>query len=130
MYNYKAQCVRVVDGDTIEILIDLGFNVSYKETVRLNGIDSPESRTSNKLEKQAGLKVKQFLIDNIEGKTIYTKTIKADEKYGRYLAEIYLNETDTKSLNQIMIEKGYVRTYNGKAKIAWTDEELNKIVLG
>lgn len=130
MYNYKAQCVRVVDGDTIEVIIDLGFNVSYKETVRLNKIDSPESRTSNKLEKQAGLKVKQFLIDTIEGKIIYMETIKTDEKYGRYLAEVYLTATDTKSLNQTMIEKGYVRTYNGEAKTTWTNEELNKIILG
>jgi micrococcal nuclease len=58
MYNYKATCTRVVGGDTIEVTIDLGFCVMFKETVRLKEIDTPESRTKNTLEKQAGLKVK------------------------------------------------------------------------
>lgn len=130
MYNYKATCTRVIDGDTIEIIIDLGFNVMIKETVRLKGVDTPESRTSNHLEKQAGLKVKQFLIDLIENKTIYITTEKSNEKYGRYLADIYLNLDDTKSVNDLLIEKYYAKVYNGEAKAAWTIESLNRIITG
>lgn len=130
MYNYKATCTRVIDGDTIEVIIDLGFNVMIKETVRLKGIDTPESRTRNTLEKQAGLKVEQFLIDLIEGKTIYITTEKSNEKYGRYLADIYLNLDDTKSINELLIEKEYAKVYNGEAKMVWTIDALNRIITG
>jgi micrococcal nuclease len=130
MYNYKATCTRVIDGDTIEVIIDLGFNVMIKETVRLKGIDTPESRTRNTLEKQAGLKVEQFLIDLIEGKTIYITTEKSNEKYGRYLADIYLNFEDTKSINELLIEKEYAKVYNGEAKMVWTIDALNRIITG
>lgn len=130
MYNYKATCTRVIDGDTIEVTIDLGFYVMIKETIRLKGIDTPESRTRNTLEKQAGLKVEQFLIDLIEGKTIYITTEKSNEKYGRYLADIYLNFEDTKSINELLIEKEYAKVYNGEAKMAWTIDALNRIITG
>jgi micrococcal nuclease len=127
MFHYKAKCLKVVDGDTLDISIDLGFSISYKERVRLNGIDAPESRTSNILEKTAGLKVKDYLISQLEGKDIYIVTYK-EEKYGRYLVDVYLNNNDTTSFNKILIDNGYVRIYSGEAKLPWEVEKLNQII--
>jgi micrococcal nuclease len=67
MYNYNATCVKVVDGDTIDAMIDLGFGVHVKKRIRLAGINAPESRTRNKVEKKLGLAAKERLIDMLEG---------------------------------------------------------------
>ena len=67
MYNYNAKCVRVVDGDTIDAEIDLGFDVKVKKRIRLAGINAPESRTRNKVEKKLGLAAKDRLIEIMEG---------------------------------------------------------------
>ena len=67
MYNYNAKCTRVVDGDTIDATIDLGFGVNIKKRIRLAGINAPESRTRNKVEKKLGLAAKDRLISMLEG---------------------------------------------------------------
>ena len=89
MFEYYVKKVtNVVDGDTIDVDIDLGFSISYSQRVRLAGIDTPESRTSDKAEKVLGLESKEFLKSKIkDAKTVVIKTEKMDssEKYGRIL---------------------------------------------
>ena len=118
MYEYRVKAVtKVVDGDTIDVDIDLGFNITYSQRVRLAGIDTPESRTTNKLEKALGLEVKEFLKEKLKGNTdIVIKTEKPDssEKYGRILGHLMV---DGISLNQEMIDKGYAWGYLGETKI-------------
>ena len=118
MYEYRVKAVtKVVDGDTIDVDIDLGFNITYSQRVRLAGIDTPESRTTNKLENALGLEVKEFLKEKLKGKTdIVIKTEKPDssEKYGRILGHLMV---DGISLNQEMIDKGYAWGYLGETKI-------------
>jgi micrococcal nuclease len=119
MYEYSVKKVlKVVDGDTIDVDIDLGFNVSYTQRVRLAGIDTPESRTKDLKEKALGLEVKDYLKKQLkDALTVTIKTEKPDssEKYGRILGWLYINE-DTKSLNELMIEQGHAWTYDGGTK--------------
>jgi micrococcal nuclease len=119
MYEYRVKKVlKVVDGDTIDVDIDLGFNVSYTQRVRLAGIDTPESRTKDLKEKALGLESKDYLSKQLkDALTVVIKTEKPDstEKYGRILGWIYINQ-DIKSLNELMIEQGYAWTYNGETK--------------
>jgi micrococcal nuclease len=119
MYEYRVKKVlKVVDGDTIDVDIDLGFNVSYTQRVRLAGIDTPESRTKDLKEKALGLESKDYLSKQLkDALTVVIKTEKPDstEKYGRILGWLYVNE-GTKSLNELMIEQGYAWTYDGGTK--------------
>lgn len=120
MYEYRVKKVTsVVDGDTIDVEIDLGFNVSFSQRVRLAGIDTPESRTTNKSEKILGLEAKEYLKSKLkDAKLIVIKTEKPDssEKYGRILGWLYVNE-DTISVNDHMIEDGYAWGYLGETKV-------------
>ena len=116
MYEYAIkEIVKVVDGDTIDIIIDLGFDLSKKERVRLAGIDAPESRTRDLEEKKMGLETKDFLTRRLEdGKTsgLRVKTEK-DGKDGRMLGWIYCGETN---LNIEMVDRGYAWYYDGGSK--------------
>ena len=109
MYEYRVKNVtKVVDGDTIDVDIDLGFNISYSQRVRLAGIDTPESRTSDKAEKVLGLESKEYLKYKLkDAKNIVIKTEKPDssEKYGRILGWLYV-DGNTVSVNDQMIEEG------------------------
>jgi micrococcal nuclease len=129
MYEYRVKKVlKVVDGDTIDVDIDLGFNVSYTQRVRLAGIDTPESRTKDLKEKALGLESKDHLSKHLkDALTVTIKTEKPDssEKYGRILGWLYINE-DAKSLNELMIEQGYAWTYDGGTKEKDFDELLKK----
>ena len=120
MYEYRVKKVhKVVDGDTIDVDIDLGFNVSYYQRVRLAGIDTPESRTTDKYEKELGLEVKKKLDDLIKAaKTVVIKTEKPDssEKYGRILGWLYLDGAET-SVNEALIAGGYAWGYMGDTKV-------------
>lgn len=120
MYEYRIKSVtRVVDGDTIDVDIDLGFNISYSQRVRLAGIDTPESRTSDKFEKTLGLEAKEYLKLKLKDSNFITiKTEKPDssEKYGRILGWVFINGSSI-SVNQQMIEDGYAWNYMGEAKI-------------
>lgn len=120
MYTYAVKEVtKVVDGDTIDVIIDLGFSISYSSRVRLAGIDTPESRTKDKYEKALGLEAKKFLADRIKAaKNIVIKTEKLDssEKYGRILGWLYL-DGEGNSVNHEMIEKGYAWGYLGDTKV-------------
>lgn len=125
MYEYFVKEVtRVVDGDTIDVVIDLGFSIMFASRVRLAGIDTPESRTKDKAEKALGLESKKYLADRLKAaKNIVIKTEKLDssEKYGRILAWLYL-DGDGNSVNHEMIEKGYAWGYLGDTKVKNFDE--------
>ncbi len=129
MYEYRIKKVlKVVDGDTIDVDIDLGFNISYTQRVRLAGIDTPESRTKDAKEKVLGLEVKEKLKKSIDAaKVVVVKTELPDssEKYGRILGWVYL-DGDTKSLNEQLIEEGYAWSYMGETKIKDFDALLKK----
>ena len=120
MYEYFVKEVtKVVDGDTIDVVIDLGFDIMFSSRVRLAGIDTPESRTTDKVEKALGLESKEYLKKNLkDAKPIVIKTEKmnSSEKYGRILGWLYING-DTESINNKMINDGYAWGYLGETKI-------------
>ena len=120
MFTYYVKEVKkVVDGDTIDADIDLGFDISFSSRVRLAGIDTPESRTTDKLEKQLGLESKAYLKNAIDSaKTVVIKTEKMDssEKYGRILGWVFLDGSEV-SINQKMIDEGYAWGYMGETKV-------------
>lgn len=120
MFEYYVKSVdKVVDGDTIDVVIDLGFDILFKSRVRLAGIDTPESRTTDKMEKALGLECKEYLKKRITAaKTVTIRTEKMDssEKYGRILGWLYL-DGESSSINNEMIEKGYAWGYLGDTKV-------------
>jgi len=129
MYEYNVKKVtKIVDGDTIDVDIDLGFNISFSQRVRLAGIDTPESRTKDLREKALGLEVKNKVKVSMESaKKVVIKTELPDstEKYGRILGWVYLDGA-TKSLNEQLIEEGYAWGYMGETKIKDFDALLAK----
>ena len=113
MYEYRARVTRVVDGDTVDLLIDLGFNIHIKQRVRLDGIDTPETRTKDKREKIKGLAAKQFVTDKIGDKFVIVKTEKKG-KYGRCLAVIWYEvDGHFESLNEALIKAKLAKRYYG-----------------
>jgi micrococcal nuclease len=120
MYEYFVKDVtNVVDGDTIDVIIDLGFDILFASRVRLAGIDTPESRTTDKAEKVLGLEAKEYLKKHLkDAKSVVIKTEKMDssEKYGRILGWVYING-NTVSLNDKMINDGYAWGYLGDTKV-------------
>jgi micrococcal nuclease len=120
MYEYFVKEVKnVVDGDTIDVVIDLGFDILFASRVRLAGIDTPESRTTNKAEKVLGLEAKEYLKKYLkDAKSVVIRTEKMDssEKYGRILGWVYVNG-ESESVNNKMINDGYAWGYLGETKI-------------
>ena len=120
MYEYYVKKVEgVVDGDTIDVLIDLGFDILFASRVRLAGIDTPESRTKDLKEKALGLESKEYLKKALkDAKSVVIKTEKMDssEKYGRILGWVYI-DGDTVSINDKMINDGYAWGYLGDTKV-------------
>jgi micrococcal nuclease len=120
MYEYFVRKVEnVVDGDTIDVLIDLGFDILFASRVRLAGIDTPESRTSDKAEKVLGLEAKEYLKKQLkDAKSVIIRTEKMDssEKYGRILGWVYI-DGESESINNKMINDGYAWGYLGDTKI-------------
>ena len=118
MYTYAAQTVRVVDGDTADLLLDLGCDVHLKIRVRLYGLNAPETHGISKdsEEYQKGVEAKNFLEQLIEDRQLIVKTYRDRKgKYGRYLAEIWLREDypDKPSVNQRLLDGGYAVPYFG-----------------
>ena len=116
---YVKQVTKVVDGDTIDVVIDLGFDISFTSRVRLAGIDTPESRTRDLAEKALGLESKKYLADRIKAAknvVIRTEKINSSEKFGRILGWLYL-DGESNSINHEMIEKGYAWGYLGDTKV-------------
>jgi micrococcal nuclease len=120
MYEYAVKKLhKVVDGDTIDVDIDLGFNISYYQRVRLAGIDTPESRTTDKVEKALGLESKKRLDEVLKAASkIVIRTEKPDstEKYGRILGWIFIDDQKI-SVNEELIKDGFAWGYMGETKV-------------
>ena len=111
MYIYSAKCLKVVDGDTIDVRVDLGFDTFKKIRIRLVGINAPESRTRDLEEKERGLaakaRVKQLISENKNKFVLHSQGV---GKFGRCLGEIYLGDS---KLNDILINEGHAVAYYG-----------------
>lgn len=124
---YGATVLNVVDGDTIDLMIDLGFNIHHKIRVRLYGVNTPESRTKDAAEKELGLKAKQFTKDWLDRhRWVFINTIPdKNDKYGRILARIYssdqVDSATTACLNNDIIDSGYAREYYGIGDKTWVE---------
>lgn len=124
---YGATVLKVIDGDTIDLMIDLGFNIHHKIRVRLYGVNTPESRTKDLAEKEMGLKAKSFTEDWLtRHKWVYINTIPdKNDKYGRILARVYssddVNAPTTACLNKDIIGSGYAREYFGIGDKTWAE---------
>ena len=122
-YNFRVtEIVKVVDGDTIDVIIDLGFDLYKKERVRVAGVDTPEKRTRNLEEKELGIDATNWLteqldsaIDGEDDLVIRTEIDGGFGKYGRLLGWLYIGE-DTESINERMISEGYAWEYDGGTK--------------
>tara|TARA_R100001443_G_scaffold20674_3_gene32885 strand:+ start:6799 stop:7203 length:405 start_codon:yes stop_codon:yes gene_type:complete len=118
MYTYFVKSIdRIVDGDTIDISIDLGFDLTKKERVRLAGIDTPETRTKNPKEKEMGYQATEFLEMHLMEATKLTVKTEKDGKFGRMLGWLYKSEKDVTSINETMIDEGYAWAYDGGTKV-------------
>jgi micrococcal nuclease len=118
IYTYYTKIDKVVDGDTVDVSIDLGFDVWHKQRIRLNGIDAPEKNTP------LGKVLKTYMISLLEGKTVKLEVTKPD-KYGRYLGKIYLDSEE--SINDQLIRFNLAKGYGGASRVGmWTEEELSK----
>lgn len=128
MYEYQCKVVRVVDGDTVDVDIDLGFGIVYaNQRVRLYGIDTPESRTRDKTEKRFGKLAKRFLEEKIGDGCVLRTRKDGKGKFGRILGEfmVYDHVTDRQmSVNEIMIREHLAVAYFGQSKEDIEDEHL------
>ena len=115
MYEYSCEIDRVVDGDTVDVIIDLGFKIFHKARVRMYGIDTPESRTRDLDEKARGILSKSFLQDAlVQSNKVIIKTQKdAKGKFGRVLGELYVNDIN---IIQLMVDKYLAVAYTGQSK--------------
>ena len=124
MYEYKCTVVNVVDGDTVDVDIDLGFGVWLrKQRIRLYGIDTPESRTSDDVEKVYGLAAKDFLIKWTNAGDLTLKTFKDGKgKFGRILGELWFGRTH--NINQILVDNHHAVRYHGQSKEEIAEEHI------
>lgn len=129
MFEYNVDVLRIIDGDTIDVDIDLGFDIWLRnERIRLNGVDTPESRTSDKVERLFGVlakhRVKQYLENDGKGGkvTLISKSFK-QEKYGRIMADLRI-EGQIRTLCATLITEGYAVPYRGQSKESITKDHL------
>jgi|TARA_A100000172_G_C2989295_1_gene92234 micrococcal nuclease len=111
-YNYDVEVKRVVDGDTVDVMIDLGFNTHIKRRVRMYGINAPESRTRDLEEKKKGLAAKERLKEILASDNIIMKS-HGKGKYGRILGEMYVEKDQEISVNDILVREGHAKKYFG-----------------
>ena len=108
---YSARVVRVVDGDTLDVDIEIGFNLTLRERVRLYGINAPETRSSDKIEKSKGMLAENFLVETLLDAQNYCKLdIHGSGKFGRPLADVFV---DGVNINLLLIKKGHAVAYFG-----------------
>ena len=114
MYEYSAIVTHVVDGDTMDVTLDLGFDILYNNRIRLVGINTPESRTRDLEEKARGLAAKDRVLELCPvGSTVTVKTTKDGRgKFGRILGEIFVPGV-VQSVNQLLVEEGHAVEYDG-----------------
>lgn len=123
-YNFRVVSIdRVLDGDTIDVTIDLGFDLYKKERVRVAGVDTPEKRTRDLEEKELGIDATNWLKEKLDGAiagdddlVIRTELVGGVGKYGRLLGWLYIGGDASSSLNEQMIEEGYAWAYDGGTK--------------
>ena len=128
MYEYKATIRRIVDGDTCDVDIDLGFDCwLHNQRIRLYGVDTPECRTRNKQEKAHGLLAKKYVQETLIVGEVYALRTREKGKFGRYLGEIRVGRT---TINKLLIKEGLAVAYTGQSKkdIA-AMHELNRLAL-
>ena len=125
-YIYRAKLDRVVDGDTVDALIDVGFDIWFKKRIRFKGVDTWESRTRNLEEKKKGLAAKartKELLEKVSSKSGYFR-IKSYGlgKYGRVLADVFIMDKDGKqwNINKTLISEGHAYVYDGGKKKVFT----------
>ena len=127
MYQYKAELIRVIDGDTVDAMIDCGFSTFKKERIRLYGINTPETRTRDLKEKEKGLDAKARLIELLkegDNKFIVETSIDKKGKYGRLLGKLFRIKksehqalaSSNKSYNEILLDEGHAKEYLGGKK--------------
>ena len=122
-YNFRVtEIVKVLDGDTIDVIIDLGFDLYKKERVRIAGVDTPEKRTRDLEEKALGIDATEWLTKQLDGAisgeddlVIRTELDGGIGKYGRLLGWLYIGDK-TESINEQMIQQGYAWEYDGGNK--------------
>ena len=121
MFDYRCKLTRVVDGDTIDVNLDLGFNVWHKARVRMLGIDTPEKRTRNLEEKVLGLASTARLKELLNGKIVEIECSKEKGKFGRVLGIVWTidKEGNRINCNNQLIEEGHARPYFGGKKVPW-----------
>ena len=117
MYTYKAKLDRVIDGDTIDVNIDLGFDISVHKRIRLAGIDTPESRTRDLEEKKRGLASKAKLVELLDDGDFVLES-KEVGKYGRVLGTLHKYSTDKLpiNINDTLVKEGFAVEYDGGTK--------------
>ena len=127
MYTYRVKSVnRIIDGDTIDVTIDLGFGINIDQRIRVAGIDSPEKRTRNLAEKTLGIDATNWMIKHLEDSSdliIKTEVEGALGKYGRVLGWLYIGNSEI-SLNEKMVAEGFAWWYDGGSK----DKDLNHLI--
>ena len=123
MYDYKIKrgSVTVVDGDTIRCVLDLGFSILHKATIRLAGINCPETRTRNLAEKELGKKAKARLKELVKGQDIELHCEKEKGKFGRIIGTLWVYDSEwiLRNLNRQMISEGHAREYTGGKRLPW-----------
>ncbi len=123
MYEYNCKIVRVIDGDSIILDIDLGFSHwIHNESIRLYGVDTPECRTRDAEEKAAGLLAKEFVEEALHVGGTYTLTTKEKGKFGRYLGTIFL--TEKTSINAALVKERLAVPYFGQSKVKIKEAHL------
>ena len=123
MYEYNCKIVRVIDGDSIILDIDLGFSHwIHNESIRLYGVDTPECRTRDAEEKAAGLLAKEFVEEALHVGGTYTLTTKEKGKFGRYLGTIFL--TEKTSINDALVKERLAVPYFGQSKVRVKEAHL------
>jgi micrococcal nuclease len=114
MYTYKISSVdRIVDGDTIDVTVDLGFKIFTKQRIRMYGINTPETRTRDKQEKQRGLAAKSRLIELLQTEDDVILVSHGVGKFGRVLGELYINDTN---INETLVNEGHAVKYFGGSR--------------
>lgn len=126
MYEYRCKVARVVDGDTVDVDIDLGFGVWLrKERIRLKGIDTPESRTRDREEKKYGLAAKAFLKKALGLNPVLVTSKDGKGKFGRILGEFVIEvEGTTININQLLVDNHHAVQYQGQSKETIKEQHL------
>lgn len=123
LYMYKPVAYRVIDGDSVEVFIDLGFDLQKKIQIRVFGVDTPEKRGS---QKWAGLPVKSAVVSLLEGRTFYVESVAWGKYAKRVIGRIWIEINDSLvNLTDFLLEHKLALPYGGKTKNVWTEELLN-----